>query len=86
MRMYLLTVRWRGNKHILLYLLGNGFENCLNLKWKTIKAFNDTVGNETLGGSSSGFFSEILYAMMKAKNVSTFPVLPRRQVIYSVHV
>lgn len=55
-------------------LIGKWFWELLKFKkkleWKTIKGFNDTATNETLGGSSSGFFfssSEILYATMKAK-------------------
>lgn len=44
-------------------LIGKWFWELLtfeNLEWKTIKGFNDSAANETLGGSSSGFFSFLL--------------------------
>lgn len=74
-------------------LIGKWFWELLKFKkkleWKTIKGFNDTATNETLGGSSSGFFFFFFWNSLchdESKNVSMFSVLPRRQVIYSVHV
>lgn len=73
-------------------LIGKWFWELLkfeNLEQKTIKCFNDTAANETFGGSSSGFFFFFFLNSLchdESKNVSTFSVLPRRQVIYSVHV